>query len=318
MPHVTDYIQWRGDIPFENDPLNEVDNLIFCLLSYVELDGAVPSTPDRCVTLREAAKEYFFTHDPKDERPLGLIVPREIVALFRQMADAPRYRDLQLCGYVNEICEKKQVQFSALTIRLPDDTWFAAVRGTDDTIVGWREDFNLSWMDEVPAQRLTAEYLDNLPLTKTPACTSAGIPREAIWQSGGGSRLARNAGSDRPGIQQRWPRILGKMLESEAYRTLADRIDSLVPQSSLVGMLLSHDECDVIRSSQLGIFQHNGLSWEVMGGSFVRAHRLSGRGVRNDSVIRARIDSMTMEERKNSPSCSSAFWNPPAHARSPN
>ena len=68
MPHVTDYIQWRGDIPFENDPLNEVDNLIFCLLSYVELDGAVPSTPDRCVTLREAAKEYFFTHDPKDER----------------------------------------------------------------------------------------------------------------------------------------------------------------------------------------------------------------------------------------------------------
>ena len=88
------------------------------------------------------------------------------------------------------------------------------------------------------------------------------------------------------------------MLESEAYRTLADRIDSLVPQSSLVGMLLSHDECDVIRSSQLGIFQHNGLSWEVMGGSFVRAHRLSGRGVRNDSVIRARIDSMTMEERK--------------------
>lgn len=44
MPHVTDYIQWRGDIPFENDPLNEVDNLIFCLLSYVELDGAVPST----------------------------------------------------------------------------------------------------------------------------------------------------------------------------------------------------------------------------------------------------------------------------------
>ena len=106
MPHVTDYIQWRGDIPFENDPLNEVDNLIFCLLSYVELDGAVPSTPDRCVTLREAAKEYFFTHDPKDERPLGLIVPREIVALFRQMADAPRYRDLQLCGYVNEICEK--------------------------------------------------------------------------------------------------------------------------------------------------------------------------------------------------------------------
>lgn len=299
MPHVTDYIQWRGDIPFENDPLNEVDNLIFCLLSYVELDGAVPSTSDRCVTLREAAKEYFFTHDPKDERPLGLIVPREIVALFRQMADAPRYRDLQLCGYVNEICEKKQVQFSALTIRLPDDTWFAAVRGTDDTIVGWREDFNLSWMDEVPAQRLTAEYLDNLPLTKNSRLYVGGHSKGgnlAVWGAVHASpatrdRIVRVYSNDGPGFSE-------KMLESEAYRTLADRIDSLVPQSSLVGMLLSHDECDVIRSSQLGIFQHNGLSWEVMGGSFVRAHRLSGRGVRNDSVIRARIDSMTMEERK--------------------
>ena len=273
MPHVTDYIQWRGDIPFENDPLNEVDNLIFCLLSYVELDGAVPSTPDRCVTLREAAKEYFFTHDPKDERPLGLIVPREIVALFRQMADAPRYRDLQLCGYVNEICEKKQVQFSALTIRLPDDTWFAAISYFGCTYAQNSLFSRAPWM---------LFYSKGGNLAVWGAVHASPATRD---------RIVRVYSNDGPGFSE-------KMLESEAYRTLADRIDSLVPQSSLVGMLLSHDECDVIRSSQLGIFQHNGLSWEVMGGSFVRAHRLSGRGVRNDSVIRARIDSMTMEERK--------------------
>ncbi len=299
MPHVTDYIQWRGDIPFDNDPLNEVDNLIFCLLSYVDLEGAVPAGTDHYVTLREAAKEYFFTHSPKDERPLGLIVPREIVALFRQMAEAPRFRDLQLCGYVNEICEKKQVQFSALTIRLPHDTWFAAVRGTDDTIVGWREDFNLSWMDEVPAQRMTADYLDKLPLTDTSRLYVGGHSKGgnlAVWGAVHASDAVRNKivrvfSNDGPGFSE-------KMLNSEAYHMLSDRIDCLVPQSSLVGLLLSHDECDVIRSSQLGIFQHNGLSWEVMGGSFVRAHRLSTRGMRNDSVVRARIDSMSAEERK--------------------
>ena len=149
------------------------------------------------------------------------------------------------------------------------------------------------------AQRLTAEYLDNLPLTKNSRLYVGGHSKGgnlAVWGAGHASpatrdRIVRVYSNDGPGFSE-------KMLESEAYRTLADRIDSLVPQSSLVGMLLSHDECDVIRSSQLGIFQHNGLSWEVMGGSFVRAHRLSGRGVRNDSVIRARIDSMTMEERK--------------------
>lgn len=299
MPHVTDYIRWRGDIPFDNDQLNEVDNLIFCLLSYVDLNGAVPSDINQCVTLREAAKEYFFTHDPSDERPLGLIVPREIVMLFRQMADAPRYRDLLLCGYVNEICEQKQVQFSAVTIRLPGDTWFVAVRGTDDTIVGWREDFNLSWMDEVPAQRMTADYLDALPLTSTSRLYVGGHSKGgnlAVWGAVHASKETRNKmvrvfSNDGPGFSD-------KMLESEAYRSLADRIDCLVPQSSLVGMLLSHDMRDVIRSSQLGIFQHNGLSWEVMGGHFIRSDGLSGRGKRNDSVIRARIDSMTMGDRQ--------------------
>lgn len=302
MPHIPDYIRWRGDIPFANDPVNEVDNLIFCLLSYVELEGAVPGDFKHSVTVAEAAKTYFLSHDPKDERPLGLIVPRQIVDMFRQMADAPRYRDVKLCGYVNEIDREKQVQFAALTIKLPNNTWFVAVRGTDDTVVGWREDFNLSWMDEVPAQRMTAAYLDALPLTKKARLYVGG-------HSKGGNLAVWGAVHAAPHVRERMETIYSNdgpgftegFLQSESYRTLADRIVYLVPQSSLVGLLLSHDEKQqrhIIRSSQLGIFQHNGLSWEVMGGTFVRAERLSGRGKRNDSVVSARIEGMTAEERR--------------------
>lgn len=304
MPHIPDYIRWRGDIPFEHDPVNEVDNLIFCLLSYVDLEGAVPSDFKHTVTLSEAAKTYFLDHDPKDERPLGLIVPRQIVDMFRQMADTPRYRDLKLCGYVNEICEERQVQFSALTIRLPNGVWFVAVRGTDDTIVGWREDFNLSWMDEVPAQRMTADYLDRLPLSKNARLYVGGHSKGgnlAVWGAVHASEAVRGHiqrvySNDGPGFSEGF-------LSSEAYTSLSDRITYLIPQSSLVGLLLSREEMamngrNIIRSSQLGIFQHNGLSWEVMGGSFLRAEGLSGRGKRNDSVVRARINGMTAEERR--------------------
>ncbi len=187
------------------------------------------------------------------------------------MADAPRYRDLQLCGYVNEICEKKQVQFSALTIRLPDDTWFAAVRGTDDTIVGWREDFNLSGWTRF-RHSATAEYLDNLPLTKNSRLYVGG-------HSKGGNLAVWGAVHASPATRDRIVRVYSNDAPDSRKKCWSLRRTVHLPTAStawcrsppLVGMLLSHDECDVIRSSQLGIFQHNGLSWEVMGGSFVRA-----------------------------------------------
>ncbi len=299
MPHVIDYIAWRGDIPFSGAGLNEVDNLIFCLLSYVDLDGIVSSNPAEGITVREAAKEYFFTHDPKEQRPLGLIVPGEICDLFRAMANAPRYRDLILSGYINEISEEREMQFSVLTIHLSGGGYYVAFRGTDDTIVGWKEDFNLSWMDEVPAQRKAVEYLNDLKLPAGADLYVGGHSKGgnlAIWGAVHASpevrkRLVRVYSNDGPGFSE-------AMLNTEAYRSLSDRIVTLVPRSSLVGLMLDHDEFDIIRSSRLGIFQHNGLSWEVLGGQFVRDKQLSSRGRRNDTVIRERITHMSRDEKR--------------------
>ena len=166
MPNVLDYLEWRGDLTFTEAPLNEVDNLIFCLLSYVDLDGIVPGTPhDRGITVRAAAAEYCFSHPVTGDRPLGFIIPADILTLFRRMAHTRRFRDLLLTHFVSETSEERQTQFAALTIRLPDEGLFAAFRGTDDTVVGWKEDFNLSFMDEIPAQRRAAEYLNDLDLT---------------------------------------------------------------------------------------------------------------------------------------------------------
>lgn len=301
MPGINDYLDWRGDIPATADNINEVDNLIFCLLAYVDFEGILPADPSAVgLTLREAAKEYFFVHTEDEPRPLGLIVPAEIITLFRRLAEMPRYRDLWLTGYVNEVCAEREMQFSALTVALPGQGYFVAIRGTDDTIVGWKEDFKLSYLDEIPSQRKAAVYLDSLPLKDGDILYVGGHSKGgnlAVWGAVHASERTQEAikrvySNDGPGFTE-------FMIKSEAYRRMSDRLTFLLPQSSLVGLLLANDSTyQIVKSRTLGLFQHDGLSWEVMGASFVRQEKLSGRGQRTDTVVRERIDSMSREEKR--------------------
>ncbi len=301
MPSIQDYLDWRGDVPATADNINEVDNMIFCLLSYVDFERIYERMPhDAEITLREAAKEYFFTYDEDANRPLGLIVPTDILPLFRRLAETPRYCDLRLRGFVNEICPEREMQFSAITFALEDGSLFVAFRGTDDSIIGWKEDFMLSYMDEVPAQAKATAYLNALPAEEDTALFVGG-------HSKGGNLAVWGATHARPDVQARIRRVYcndgpgftGEMLISEAYRGVADRVTFLVPQSSLVGLLLANDgRYQIVKSRNVGVFQHDGLSWEVMGSSFVRGDKLTGRGVRTDTVVRERIDGMSKDEKK--------------------
>ncbi len=300
MADLYDYLNWRGDLGFEEAPLCEVDNLILCLLSYVDLDGIVPPPGKGSITLREAAKEYFFTHEGQDPFPLGLIVPSEILTLFRCMAGTRRFASLALSGYANEISEQREMQFAALTVCLSQEAWFVAFRGTDDTLVGWREDFNLAFLDEVPSQRKAADYLDSLDLPPDTALWVGGHSKGgnlAVWGAVHASERVRRCirrvwSNDGPGFSE-------GTVASEGYRILRERISIILPTDSLVGLLLEHDEVyEVINSHRRGISQHDGMSWEVMGASFVRADGLSRRGQRSDTVLRDHIASMTREEKE--------------------
>ena len=302
MPNIMDYLEWRGDLTFAEAPLCEVDNLIFCLLSYVDLDGIVPkSMKEGSITLRQAAAEYFFTHSHAGERPLGFIIPADTLILFRRMAHTRRFRDLLLTGYVSEISEERETQFSALTILLPNEEMFVAFRGTDDTIVGWKEDFNLCVMDEIPAQKRAVEYVNCLDVTPDTVLYIGGHSKGgnlAVWS-------AVHAGKERQRLLRQvysndGPGFSSNMVQSQAYKALSDRIRVIIPEDSLVGLLLDQDpRYTVVKSERRGLFQHDGLSWEVLGGQFMRAQGLSNLGKRNDTVVRERIASMTTQERQN-------------------
>ncbi len=301
MPNVLDYIEWRGDLTLDDSPLNEVDNLIFCLLAYVDLDGIVPGYPKQGrISLRAAAAEYFLTHPEPTSRPLGLIIPSDILVLLRRMAQAPRYREIELTGYVNRISEKREYQFSAVTLHLPGESIFVAFRGTDDTIIGWKEDLNLSVMEEIPSQRMAADYLNSLDIPPDTDIIVGGHSKGgnlAVWgalhaEESIRQRITTVYSNDGPGFSEGTTR-------SDAYQALRPRICLLLPEDSLVGLLLEQEESyRVVKSNRRGLYQHDGLSWEVLGGSFLTAKDLSPVGLRNKTLLHDRIYAMPIPQRR--------------------
>ena len=144
MANILDYIAWRGDLSWKVSPFNEVDNLLFAELSYIDFSGIVPPPDEKEeISLAEAGRWYFDRHRGT-EINLGVLVSEKIPDLFRAMPQSERYRDVKLSGFVNEIDEEKEQQFAAVTAELGDGSVYVAFRGTDDTIVGWKEDLNLS------------------------------------------------------------------------------------------------------------------------------------------------------------------------------
>ena len=157
MANILDYLDWRGDLTLSERAFNEVDNLILAEICYLDLSGFAPAGFEtQQVTLREAWDAYFAAHPTTD---MGVLVPAQIPVLVQKAAQTARFGSLRLLGYVNRIDEETQTQFSAMTMLLPDGSAYVAFRGTDDTIVGWKEDFNMAFTPEIPAQRYAADYL---------------------------------------------------------------------------------------------------------------------------------------------------------------
>jgi len=302
MGTLYDYMNWRGELSFTEAPFNEVDSLIFSLLSYLDLKGIVPDAHDGATVSLRAAANAFFSKNPDPRKiSMGVIVPKNIIKVFRMAKDTRRFRNVGLKAHVNLIDIEKEMQFSATTFLVDDETTLIVYRGTDDTLVGWKEDFNMSFLPVVPAQEEAVKYL---------TLAAKHSPNKFLRVTGhskGGNLAVYAAVKCEPSIQKRiqqvWsndgPGFGGGMINSPEYIEMRPVIRTLVPQSSIVGMLLEHDEnYAVVKSRQTGLFQHDGLTWEVMGSSFVRLKSISGESKRFDKTLNTWIRSMTPEQRE--------------------
>lgn len=270
MSNVFDYLKWRGDLKLWEAPFCDVDALILTELTYIDHDGIVPADFDKLTTIADEARIYGELHQGK-KHTLGAIVPAEIIDLFLQAAVTKRYCALGVCGYCNIIDDSAAVQFAAVTTKLSDGSIFVGFRGTDDSIAGWKENFQMSFKSPVPAQHLAAEYLERA------ADYFGASPIRVGGHSKGGNLALWAAANCRSDIAARivnvynmdGPGFLASYHQSTGYQTIKNRIKTIVPERSLVGMLLDHEEhYTTVKSSAQGLHQHDALTWGVEGTGF--------------------------------------------------
>jgi hypothetical protein len=300
MANLFDYVAWRGDLSFEQSPFNLVDNIIFSQLSYLPLDGIVPGPDeDGCTSIGRVAR-IIKERLPIDSALRQAMMFRDDPDFISALGLADRFSGCELRRFINHIDISQEKQFSALTIIPGDGSSFIAYRGTDATLVGWKEDFNMSFNDAVPAQLEAVSYLEN-------AARQIKGPLRVGGHSKGGNlavyaaafcgeetrcRITGIYSNDAPGFHRR-------VIESEGFRQIQDRIYSFVPQSSVVGMLLEHGEdYTVIKSSQTGLMQHELYSWEVTHNDMVRLDRVSQESRFVDRTLREWINGLDSEHRR--------------------
>ena len=299
MADVRDYLDWRGDLSFKEVPFNEVDNLILAQLAYVNFDGIVPGIAyDESVTL-EAACELFFKINDEKKVLKQKSFTRIATLLMKQMVQSERFKNLKLSKYKNHIDYEKQKQFAALHMELEDDTIYIAFRGTDDTIVGWREDFNMSFMAPIPSQIEAVEYINKTardlkqPIRLGGHSKGGNLAIYAAVQCEADikDKILKVYNNDGPGFNQ-------EMMMSPDYQNMLNKIKTIVPQHSVVGMLLEHEEeYAVVRSKQIGLFQHDAMSWEVLGSEFVYLEETTKGSQMLDDTFKAWINNLSQEER---------------------
>lgn len=295
MENIIDYVREWGIYSFMEKPLNEVDSLVLCQLSYLNYQKFVPGLDKRNapVSIQSIYEEperdcilddYWYKDENKE--------------LFEEAANSVRFGSLKMNYYVNVVNEEEETQFSAITFILEDKSVYIAYRGTDATIVGWKEDLNLAFSKPLHSQYLATEYMDRVA-SYIAGCFYAGghskggnLAVYAAMNCGERTRdkIIRIYNNDGPGFRP-------EIRKQGNFEAIADRLVKFIPRSSLVGMILE-DHCDyeIVESKSVGLLQHNSYSWKVEEGKFLRAQNMADSKLIRDASLNEWILSLSEEE----------------------
>lgn len=290
MANMVDYLAWRGDIPFDVSPWCPVDALLAATLSYLNFYGV--ESPEGW-TLAETKR-------------IGLLKPGNSgafegrKAMYEAMADSARFRDSRIHHFIALSDEREAMQFSAMCIDLPDGTLCVAFRGTDNTLVGWREDFNMMYLAAIPGQVAARYYLER-------AAELDSRPIRVVGHSKGGNLAVYAAACVPPEVQDRienvytfdGPGMSPEVFDSEGYRRIRPKLRSFVPQTSIIGMLMEYcRDYTVVRSDATGINQHEPLSWQVYGPRFEEREEIDRNAQTIRETLQEWLENSTPDQRE--------------------
>lgn len=264
--NILDYLEWRGDLPFTYNRFNAIDALILSTITYINY----PDANENITSFRKGYEEWLKLPDYDRYRGLAL-VKRRTEKLAKAISESKRFSDVGITAYVEHSGIEIEKQFSAMSFVFPDGNVFIAFRGTDHTLVGWKEDFNMAVIDGTPSQLEATDYVTMIAKRFPDARIALGGHSKggnlAIWAASHlpediRERLVRVYCFDSPGLSKR-------VAESEGYQSVRDRTFSFVPESSVIGIIMYNPPQLVIESDADGFLQHDPFSWQVNRRSFV-------------------------------------------------
>ena len=295
MGIIFDYLDQVAYDSIYDTPFNELDMLMLTEITYLPFDQIVSDqmSPDCTCRLFEAAEKV-----PQD---LSMLVTKNRLKLLEKAASSTRFKNIKLMGYVNDIDPDVQKQFAAMIFKIKPDSYVLTFRGTDDSIIGWKEDFHMTYMDQVPAQKTAVNYLRK---------AMDALPGQFILtgHSKGGNLASYAASQIEPEYQERIqsiysydaPGLNHSVITSQGYQTISDKIKRYIPQGSIVGMMLeTPKQAQIVKSTAIGgLAQHDTFSWQISDQTFVLLDNLNPDSLQVDKTLKNWVDSVSDEELK--------------------
>ena len=305
MKNMLDYIKEFGHVSFEERAFSEIDALVLTELEYLPLEKVVPSdvNGELFATVKDIA-EYMKEHKQElvDENPMMITEERHEVSQL--VADASRFQSLKFFGVVSVWDKDTTKQFAAVTVEVEPSVRLVIFRGTDDTLIGWKEDFLMTYSPLVAAQTDAKEYL---------------AKQASLWggdlmisgHSKGGNLAIYAAATQTEDVQLRIvdifcfdsPGLYRSVLETKGYQNIVPLAMRYIPQDSLVGLMLESEVPYVIvKSNASGAMQHSAMTWEIEDGQFIKVEKLTKNSLLNDQMFKKWTESVSDEELE-------LFWN---------
>lgn len=272
MADMLDYIRWRGDLPYTVSPPNEVDAVIFSTLSYIPFRGRAAFYPEEAIPFSEAVEEFFSYPEPPD-----YVRAQRDLDLLKAAGESVRFGNTRITEYRPKFIKEQDTQFAGVTFLLDDGSLFVTFRGTDNTLVGWKEDLSMSFRSVIPSQALAKQYLQDVLVTHSG-------PVRVSGHSKGGNVAVYAVSQSAPVIRDRvlevynqeGPGFSAEFLEDPGYQAILPKIRTYLPQGSMIGVVLYRAEpVIIVQSHETGIMQHDPFSWDICGTAITRMDALN-------------------------------------------
>ena len=250
------YIRKYGNKTFEEKPVTTVDILIFSQIPYLDFSNIFTSKKE-CIKL----SDLWCRAINQNIKTKGL-PHKNAFKIMDMLSTEKRYKDLLLKNYTYYLAE--DTQFGAISVIVPNDSVYVAFEGTDGTVWGWKEDFKFTYEYPTEAQKLAAKYLNKTIKLFGPKVVVCGHSKGGNLALVGAMKtnifkkhkIKEIYSFDGPGLKK-------KEFNSLNYKVIKNKLINIIPNLSLVGILLEQENVKVIKSRGIGLLQHDPTTWLI-------------------------------------------------------